>query len=33
VGGRGHSGLAAAVLGSTSRGCVHHAPCPVAVIP
>jgi nucleotide-binding universal stress UspA family protein len=33
VGGRGHSGLAAAVLGSTSWGCVHHSPCPVAVIP
>jgi nucleotide-binding universal stress UspA family protein len=33
VGGRGRAGLAAAVLGSTSRGCVHHSSCPVAVIP
>jgi nucleotide-binding universal stress UspA family protein len=33
VGSRGHSALAAAVLGSTSRSCVHHAPCPVAIIP
>ncbi len=33
VGSRGHSALAAAVLGSTSRSCVHRSPCAVAVIP
>ncbi len=33
VGGRGHTGLTAAVLGSTSWGCLHHTDCPVAVIP
>jgi len=33
VGSRGRSEIAATVLGSTSRWCVHHAPCPVSVIP
>ncbi len=33
VGSRGHSPLAALVLGSTSRRCVQHAPCPVVVVP
>jgi nucleotide-binding universal stress UspA family protein len=33
VGSRGHSGLATTILGSVSTGCVHQAPCPVAVIP
>lgn len=33
IGSRGHGALAAAVLGSASRFCVHHSPCAVAVIP
>jgi nucleotide-binding universal stress UspA family protein len=33
VGSRGHTALAAVVLGSTSRGCVRRSPCAVAVIP
>jgi nucleotide-binding universal stress UspA family protein len=33
VGSRGRGALAAAVVGSTSRGCVHRSPCAVAVIP
>jgi nucleotide-binding universal stress UspA family protein len=33
VGSRGHSGMAAVVLGSVSTGCVHHATCPVVVVP
>jgi nucleotide-binding universal stress UspA family protein len=33
VGSRGRGGLAAALLGSTTRACVHHSQCAVAVIP
>ena len=33
VGSRGHGGLAATVLGSVSTGVVHHAPCPIVVVP
>ena len=33
VGSRGRGRLAAAVLGSVSTACVHHAQCPVVVIP
>lgn len=32
VGSRGHGGITEAMLGSVSRACAHHAPCPVAVI-
>ena len=33
VGSRGHSALASVTLGSCSNYCVHHARCPVIVIP
>jgi nucleotide-binding universal stress UspA family protein len=33
VGSRGRSGVAAVVLGSVSTGCIHHAACPVVVVP
>ena len=33
VGSRGRTGVAAAILGSVSTGCVHHAPCPIVVVP
>jgi nucleotide-binding universal stress UspA family protein len=33
VGSRGHGRVAAVVLGSVSTGCVHHAACPVVVVP
>lgn len=32
VGSRGHGALGAALLGSVSRGCAHHAECPVLVM-
>jgi len=33
VGSRGHSAVTGTLLGSVSMHCVHHAPCPVVVVP
>jgi nucleotide-binding universal stress UspA family protein len=33
VGSRGRSAVASVVLGSVSTGCIHHAACPVVVVP
>jgi nucleotide-binding universal stress UspA family protein len=32
VGSRGHGALAGALIGSVSQQCLHHAPCPLAIV-